>query len=114
MRKIAILLALIFLTPVMTRVCECCPSAPQADGALAIHKAPCQGCCSELEAQRETPDTVDKQSIFRLSDSRWINDLGILRIGSVVNGTEKKDPLFEVFSPPPPSSFHTLPIVLRI
>ena len=114
MRKIAILLALIFLTPVMTRVCECCPSAPQADGVLAIHKTPCHGCCSELEVQREPQNTLDQSSFFKLSENRWIGDLGILRIGGAVNGTGKKDPIFAVFSPPPPSSFHTLPVVLRI
>ena len=115
MRKIAIFLALILLTPAMTRACECCPSIPQ-DGTLVIQKAPCHGCCPGSAFQQDDAQGVfGEKSAFVVPHSGSGNSLDLFQDSAQWRTPkEKKEPLFFAFSPPPPSSFHTLPIVLRI
>jgi len=112
MRVFAILLALILFSPAVTRACECCSSTPQ-DGALSIQRTPCHGCCPEYQALPEAQSALHEKSIFLMEDSRSVNVLNRFQSDAGVTDAQKKDPLFVVFSPPP-SSFHTLPVVLRI
>lgn len=113
MRIAALLLVLMFMTPAVTRACECCPSTPH-DGALTIHKAPCHGCCAEAEIQTHAKALAVEKAVFSLVKSLWINGFSCFSSSAVPKDAEKKGLSFFASSSPPPSSFYTLPLVLRI